>query len=204
MIEHPKDIEYFGKYPAPLMEALHSNHFTNVNATITFFGPMMYFIARAICAEKVLEIGHAEGYTAFYLASALKDNAVRFDSASKCHYYGIDIAKTEETRENLENKGFPVTIINKDSLTLTPKDFDGITFDIIFQDGCHDTEHIFHELEVLYSKLRKGGFWLFHDCCEPAKEQFEELEKMIKAGIYRFEYVQIPEIHGLAIMRKLE
>lgn len=203
MIDHPKDIEYFGKYPAPIMEALHANHFTNVNATITFFGPMMYFLARAICAEKILEIGHAEGYTAFYLANAVKDNGVRFNSSDKCRYYGIDIAKTEETRENLEKKGLLVTIINKDSLTLTPEDFKDLTFDIIFQDGCHDSEHILHELKVLYPKLRKGGFWLFHDCCEPAKDSFEELEGLIGSGVYDFEYVQIPEIHGLAILRKL-
>ena len=154
MIEHPKDIEYFTDYPAPIMELIHSAHFTNINSTITFFGPMMYFLARAICAERILEIGHAEGYTAFYLANAVKDTGIRFQCSSNCRYYGIDIAKTEDLRKILEDRNLPATIIKKDSLSLAPDDFEGIIFDIIFQVGCHDAEHILHELKVLYPKLK--------------------------------------------------
>ncbi len=204
VIAHEKDVEYFTEYPAPLQELIHCSHFTNVNSTITFFGPMLYFLARAIGAEQVLEIGHAEGYTSHYLAHAVKDNAVRFGMAGN-KYYGIDIVQTDKTREALEKQGLPVDIRNLDSLLLTSDTFKDITFDLIFQDGCHDTEHVLHELKVLYPQLKGEGkgFWVFHDALGPAEEGFREVEKLIKQGVYDFQYVVIPEIYGIAIMRKM-
>lgn len=203
---HPMDREYFDLYPAPLMEMLHAQHFTNVNATIAFFGPMLYFFARAICAQKVLEIGHAEGYTAFYLANAIRDNGIRFNRLSECMYYGIDIRLGDYVREQLLNLGLPATILDQDSMKLTSRTFPGERFDLIFQDGCHDTEHVLYELETMYPQLKGEGqgFWIFHDCYGPAEEAFHAVEEQIKAGKYNFEYVRIPEIYGIAIMRKMD
>ena len=90
MLNHPLDKEYFKEFGAPIMENAHSDHFTNINSTIAFFGPMMYFLIRALRCEKVLEIGTAQGYTALYMASAVRDNAVRFQYRNPM-YYGIDI-----------------------------------------------------------------------------------------------------------------
>ena len=157
LVTHPKDIEYFTEYPALLMELIHSSHFTNINSTITYFGPMLYFIVRALGCEQVLEIGHAEGYTSHYLAHAVKDNATRFGMKGN-RYYGIDIAQTEKTRNALEKEGLPVTILNIDSIKLTPDTLKDIKFDLIFQDGAHDTEHILHELDILYPADNRKGY----------------------------------------------
>lgn len=202
---HPKDVEYFTEYPAPIMELIHSQHFTNINSTITFFGPMLYFLARAMGVEQVLEIGHAEGYTAFYLASAVKDNAVRYKMDGN-RYYGIDIVQTEKTRRLLESKGLPVTVVNMDSMTLQPNSFPEVPlFDLIFQDGCHDKEHVLHELKTLYPRLKGNGhgLWIFHDCYGPAEEGYQAVRELIKLGVYDFECVALPEIYGMAIMRKM-
>ena len=204
-IQHLRDIEYFKAYPAPLMEMMHAQHFTIVNATIPFFGPMFYFLLRELGVEQVLEIGHAEGYTAFYMANAVRDNAIRYGMAGN-KYYGIDIAQTESVRKSLLDLNLPVDIRNMDSINLTPETFPGIVFDVIFQDGCHDREHVLHELKTLYPQLKgKGqGYFIMHDVFGPAEETFHEVMQMVKDGIYQFEYVRFFTPWGLAILRKME
>jgi predicted O-methyltransferase YrrM len=149
MLTHERDLEYFGEYPAPIMQAVQELHHTNINSTISFFGPMLYFLLRDIGAEQVLEIGHAEGYTAHYLANAVKDNGTRFGMKDN-KYYGIDIVQTEKVRSALEAKGLPVDVRNVDSMTLSPETFPGLLFDVIFQDGCHDTDHVLHEFKTMW------------------------------------------------------
>jgi len=131
VIYHGKDIEYFQEYSAPVMENVQRMHFTNINSTIPYFGPMLYFLVRQFGCEQILEIGHAEGYSSFYLAHGVKDNATRFKMWGN-HYYGIDIVQTDKVRENLEAEGLPVTITNKDSMTLDETSFPGMVFDMIF------------------------------------------------------------------------
>ena len=204
-IQHSKDVEYFREYPAPLFEMIHAQHFTNINATITFFGPMMYFLLRELGAEQVLEIGHAEGYTAFYLANAVRDNGVRFGMKGN-KYYGIDIVQTDKVRAQLAEYNLPVDLRELDSMKITPETFDGVLFDVIFQDGCHDTEHVLREMDVLYPQLKGEGkgYWIFHDCYGPAEEGFQELKKLIDKGIYKFEFIRFFTPYGLAILRKME
>jgi len=176
---HEKDIEYFNEYPAPIMELIHSAHFVNINSTITFFGPMLYFFTRAIEAHKVLEIGHAECYTAWYLANAVKDNGIRYQ-VNGGQYYGIDIVQTDSAKEKMRN--LPATIMNLDSIKITPDTFKDITFDMIFQDGCHDEEHVLYELETLYPQLKGNGegYWVMHDIFGPAEEAYHKVLKMLK------------------------
>lgn len=204
-ITHPRDVEYFTWYPAPLMEAIHAQHFTNINSTISFFGPMLYFLLRELGAEQVLEIGHAEGYTAHYLAHAVKDNAVRFGMSGN-KYYGIDIVQSEKTRAALVAQGLPVDVRELDSMKLTSQTFPDVVFDVIFQDGCHDTEHVLYEMETMYPQLKGEGkgYWIFHDCFGPAEEGFQEVMKLIAAGKYDFEFCRIFTPYGLAILRKME
>ncbi len=189
-IEHEKDIEYFTQYKAPIMELLQSTHFININATIPFFGPMLYFLIRALRCEKVLEIGHAEGYTSYYMANAVNDNAIRF-GYSEPMYYGVDIIKSEEVSRNLSVCGLPNTILNLDTIKLDSDTFKDIKFDLIFQDGPHDTEHVLYELGVLYPQLKGEGkgYWIFHDSRGPAEDAWKKLKELIKQGNYNFEYV---------------
>ena len=178
---------------------------TNINSTITWFGPMLYFLARAIEAHRILEIGHAEGYTAFYLAHAVKANGFRYQ-VKDGQYYGIDIVRTEAMKEDLAKYNLPVTIMNLDSMNITQETFNGVTFDLIFQDGAHDEEHVLYELETLYPQLRGEGrgYWLFHDCYGPAEEAFHKIMKMIP-NKYNFEWCRLwSSAYGLGILRKME
>lgn len=202
-IKHPLDIEYFKEYRAPIMEHIHSAHYTNVNSTISFFGPMLYFFLRAIGAEQVLEIGMAEGYTSWYLANAIKDNATRYKMHGNM-YYGMDILdRSEVVKPKLDAAGLPNRILQMDSILLTPETFKDIRFDVIFQDGAHDRDHVVHEIDVLYPQLKgEGNGWLIcHDVYGPAEEGVAEV---IKNPKYNWEYVRICEIYGIAILRKMD
>ena len=202
MITHQKDIDYFRDYPAPLMEYIHHHHFTIVNSTIPFYGPMLYFIIRALGYEQALEIGHAEGYTGYYIANALKDNATRYGMAGN-RYYGIDIAQTEKVTNDMAKAELPATIINMDSMDL-PGELIDIKFDFIFQDGNHDTEHVLKELDIMYPQLKSGGLWVAHDTAGPAEEAWHYIQELIKNGKYEFEYLRLMGLYGVSIMRKTE
>jgi predicted O-methyltransferase YrrM len=202
-ITHPLDIEYFTDYPAPIMELVHSAHHTNLNSTISFFGPMLYYFARAIGAEQILEVGVAEGYTSWYLAHAVKDNATRYKMYGNM-YYGVDILdRTEVVKPKLDAAGLPNTLIQMDSINLTSETFKDVRFDMIFLDGCHDRDHIRHEAEVLYPQLKGegNGFMLLHDVYGPGEVGCHEV---IKNPKYNWEYVRICEIYGIAILRKMD
>jgi hypothetical protein len=205
MIEHPKDVEYFSKFHAPLMELMHSTHFTNINHTIPFFGPMLYFLIRALRCEKVLEIGHAEGYSAYYIAHAINDNALRFQYRNAM-YYGIDIVQTDKVRENLKTCGLPAEIINMDSLTITPETFKDIKFDLIFQDGAHDAQHVLHEFKTLWPQLKGNslGHWLAHDTRGPAEEGYKLILEYIKQENINIQHINLDDdIYGLGIFTKV-
>lgn len=205
VIEHPKDVEYFKQYPAPLMELVHSAHFININATITFFGPMLYFLIRAFKSEKVLELGHAEGYTAWYMANAINDNATRFGYNSSM-YYGVDIVKTEEVKMVLTKACLSNTIINLDTINITDETFKDIQFDLIFQDGAHNPEHVLHEFKTLWPQLKGNGlgYWLSHDTRGPAEEGYKAILEYIKQENLNIQHVNLDDdIYGLGIFRKM-
>lgn len=203
-IVHHKDLEYFEEYPAPVMQKIHAGHYTNINSTIPFFGPMLYFLIRAIGCENVLEIGMAEGYTAYYMAHAIKDNAIRYQMYGNM-YYGIDIAQVERTIAKLSSEELAFKCYELDSMLL-PGPLAGIKFDLIFQDGNHDKEHVVSEFKAMYPQLKGDGkgYWIAHDCFGPALEGFKEIKRMIDDGQYNMEYCQIWDVYGIAIMRKME
>ena len=200
---HPKDKEYFEQYPSEILETLQKLHFTHINHTLCYYGPMLYFFTRAIGAKHVIELGHAECYSSYYLSSALLDHAKRF-GISDPMYFGIDIIQTDKAKKNLTAKGLPHTIINMDTINLTSETFKGITFDLIFQDGAHDSRHMVHEIEILYPQLRDGGcgYLVAHDCYGPGEEGFY---KIVNNPKYKWEYCRIfDNTYGLAILRKMD
>jgi hypothetical protein len=109
-------------------------------------------------------------------------------------------------KENLNKHDIPNTILQMDSMEITPETFKDVTFDIIFQDGCHCTEHVLYELETLYPQIKEDGkgYFLMHDAVGPSEEAWRIIRQQIKEGKYDFEYVVLSEIYGLGIFRKME
>ena len=205
LIQFDKDIEYFSEHPAPVMENLQRMHYTNVNSTIPYFGPMLYFLVRQFGCEQVLEIGHAEGYSSFYLAHGVKDNGTRFGMQGN-KYYGIDIVQTEKVRNNLRAEGLNVSVEEKDSMTLSSESFPGVVFDMIFQDGNHDAEHVMYEFKAMWPQLKGGGYgyWVAHDVYGPAEEGCKELLSYIHDQNIPVEFIRFGGMYGLLIIRKME
>ena len=207
-MKHDKDIEYFKEFKAPIMEKLHKDHYTIVNSTIPFYGPMQYFMLRAMGCEQVLEIGVAEGYTSYYLAHGVKDNATRYNMLGN-KFYGIDIALQQTTVKGLTDDNLPVELIEMDSMAL-PGPLAGVTFDYVFQDGCHDEEHVVYEFETMYPQLKGDGkgYWVAHDCFgDPERNAVHGVNKimqMIKDGKYNMECVRLWGLYGLAVFRKMD
>lgn len=203
---HPRDIEDFKEHPTEIMANMQRLHYCNINSTIPYFGPMLYFFVRQICADRVLEIGHAEGYTSFYLANGVKDNATRFNLTDNV-YIGIDIVQTESTREKLVKAGLPVIVENKDSMTLTKDWHSEIpAFDLIFQDGNHDAEHIMYEWETMWPRLRLGGggWWLAHDVYGPGEIGCQDVLDRIRKEKIPVEFARLGGQYGLLMIRKME
>ena len=59
---------------------------------------------------------------------------------------------SEKVRNNLTECDLPNTVVELDSLELTPETF-GKKFDLIFQDGNHDTKHVLAEMESMYPSV---------------------------------------------------
>jgi len=202
---HPKDQEYFDSYPAPIMKMLQERHFCNINSTITFFGPMLYFMVRAFLCKRVLEIGTAEGATSYYIANAVKDNAIR-NNYKSAMFYGIDICQVEKTKKNLDNANLPNIMISLDTINLTKETFKDIQFDLIFQDGAHDETHVFHEFKTLWSQLQGNGlgYWIMHDTMGPANEGYKKVMEYINDNKIPIENVTLDDgIYGLTVLRKM-
>jgi len=53
---HPLDEALFKEYPAPLWESAMRLHHTLINHTTPFFGPLLYWLIRAIGGIDVIEI----------------------------------------------------------------------------------------------------------------------------------------------------
>ena len=203
-IWHELDKEYFNEYSAPVMENMQRLHYTNINSTITFYGPMLYYLVRALGCEHVLELGTAEGYTSFYLASAVKDNAVRYKMEGNM-YYGVDV-RNMKVHEHLTDRGLPNKFLYMDTNEITTETFKDITFDLIFQDGPHDTEHVLHEFETLWPQLKGEGkgYWIFHDCYGPAEEGFRILKRRFEKKEVDAEWIRLDSVYGIAIIRKMD
>lgn len=193
------DMDYFGKYPAPMFEAMFNLHFGPINTTTTYYGPLLYWLARCIGAVNIMEIGMSFGWSSYFLAAAATDEGNRVGQQGM--YYGVDIGDGSDMVRRMQDRGLNAKFIHKDSLKLEPKDFDHRTMHLIFQDGWHSTEYVMDELALLRPHLHeKGlGYWVMHDVYSWCEEAFP---KVVALGDW--EYVRFLVNYGLGIFRNMK
>jgi len=194
------DMDYFKIYPAPMFEAMFNLHVSPINSTTTYHGPLLYWLCRDANALNVMEIGMAEGWSSFFMASAVQDEGIR--QGSQGMYYGVDNADKSELVGRMKAREVPIKFIQKDSLDLLPADWDNKQLDLIFQDGWHSTEYILDELKILSPYLKDNGFgyWIMHDCYSWAEEAVEEIKKLHP----NWECIRFLTNYGLAIFRNMD
>ena len=126
------DMDYFSRYPSPMFEAMFNQHIGPCNSTTSYYGPMLYWLCRCANALNVLEIGLAQMWSSFFMASAVKDEGVRHGVQGT--YYGVDIGDKKELFDLMNARGVNAKFIHKDSLDLVPSDWDNKMLDVVYQD----------------------------------------------------------------------
>ena len=200
---HPVDEAIFKEHPSPLWEAWMRIHPTHINHTTPHFGPMLYHIIRAMGCPYAIEIGVAQGYTSFFMASAIRDNNVRYGCNGR--YVAIDVMDKHYIFDPLIKEGFPIDVWTTNSLDVKKEQLASFPggIDLIFQDGWHNTKHCLKELELFYPYLKGdgNGYWIMHDVYSYCEEYYNIV---MKDPRYKFESVRFLNNYGLAICRKME
>lgn len=162
------------------------------NFTCTYFPLLIYLFAKIHGSKNILEIGSAEGYSAYYLAEIAKENGGM--------YYGIDKEQGLIERVDKLLVYLPHTLICADTHKIEKLDIDSL--DIVWIDGEHTTEAVMHEIELVYPILKDRGFgFIFlHDIVDMGVSGAWLKLKNDK----RFESIGLEANYGLGILRKLE
>jgi len=193
------DMDYFTKYPAPIFEATFNQHISPINTTTPFYGPLLYWLCRILGAHYTLEIGLAQGWSSFFMASAVTDEGKT--SGLEGMYYGCDVGDKTELFNKMKARGVNCKFIYKDSLLIKPEDLDNHKLHLVFQDGWHSTEYVMDELKLLLPYLHdKGnGYWVMHDIYSWCEEGFK---KVLEAN--EWEYIRFFRNYGLAVLRNMK
>lgn len=154
------------------LEGYNNNHPALWEPNCTCWGnPLIMYPIIHVCGLKnILEIGQAEGYSSYYLATAAKENGGTF--------LAIDIEDTwNRPREPFgyglkrffEGQMLPARFIQSDTKLMTriPGYNEGglDEIDAAYIDGEHKTDTILHEVyDLILPKMKKDGFrYIFFD-----------------------------------------
>jgi len=199
---HPMDQKIFDDHPSDIWESMMRLHGSHINHTTPHFGPMLYWIIRAIGACNVIEIGVAQGYTSWFMAQAIKDNNIRYSMKGK--YVAIDIDDKRPLFDPWKEEGMPVEFWQMNSVEVPEDKLAECKWDLIFQDGWHNTKHCTKELEMYYPHLKDNGngYWIMHDVYSWCEEYYDLV--MEKKNEYPFEAIRFLNNYGLAICRNMK
>lgn len=212
------NLGYFDQYPAPVYEALcRLNPAESINSTTPFYGPLLYTIARAIGAHRVLEIGVAQGWTSGFLAWAVQENNVRYGAGGQ--FWAIDIDDKAYIQKNHDALKLPSSFIHHpegsvhflEHPELWPAEWGPEAFDLIFIDGLHETNYVRRETELVYPLLKGNGngYLVHHDVYAFMEKLWPEIVAQTapdKEGVLRprWEHMRFLNNYGLGLLRKME
>jgi hypothetical protein len=194
------DMDYFKQFPSPMFQAMYDQHIGSINTTTTYIGPFLYWLTRILDAHQVVEIGMAQGWSSFFMASGAHDNAVRGGSESM--YYGVDIADLQYIFDLMDERGVPAKFLHKNSLDLIKEDFGGKPLNLVFIDGWHNTTHILRELEILRPLIKDAGmgYYVMHDVYATCEKAF----KAVRNKYPQDEFIRFIHGYGLGIFRVMD
>lgn len=119
-------------------------------------------------SKRVLEIGGASGYSAIWMAQAVRANGGHLVTIE------YDAARARELQANITRAGFAdvVTVVSGDAFAQIPK-LAG-TFDFVFLDAWKkDYQHFF---DLVFPRLDRGGLFLAHNVVNKASEMGDFLK----------------------------
>jgi len=197
------DAEHFRQFTPHETGVLAALEQEAVDKNIPIIGPlvgkMLWLITKLMRAENVLELGTATGYSAIWIAKALKDTGGSLTSIE------WDSEMANKARANIEEAGYAevVEVQQGDAKELLGK-FDVNQFDLIFQDV--EKEMYLELLEPCARALRKGGLLFFDNTAFKTAGEFlgESIKHPELDGIHLYAFLpeHQPEYDGLTILIK--
>ena len=115
--------------------------------------PFLYSLCKQVGARKTLEIGVAEGWTAF--AFGLHSYECR-----EVHY-SVDIRKDPVGRIKEINDEFGFSIVGIHGDSTSPQIHSG--YDLAYIDGSHEYKDVLSDTDIVFGKMRNGGLVVWHD-----------------------------------------
>lgn len=144
-------------------------------------------------AKRVLEIGGASGYSAIWMAQAVRANGGHLVTIE------YDPVRARELQENIRRAGFTdvVTVVAGDGFAQIPR-LTG-TFDFVFLDAWKKDYQRFFDL--VFPRLDKGGLFLAHNVVNKASEMGDFL-KTITANPAVWTSIVKPSGEGISVSYK--
>jgi caffeoyl-CoA O-methyltransferase len=156
-------------------------------------GRFLRLLVASTRAKRVLEIGGASGYSAIWMAQAVRANGGHLVTIE------YDPARARQLQENIRRAGFTdvVTVVAGDAFAQIPK-LTG-TFDFVFLDAWKKDYQRFFEL--VFPRLDRGGLFLAHNVVNKASEMGDFL-KTITANPAVWTSIVTPSGEGISISYK--
>jgi predicted O-methyltransferase YrrM len=143
--------------------------------------------------KRVLEIGGASGYSAIWMAQALRVTGGRMVTIE------YDPARAKELAENVRKAGFSdiVQVVAGDAFAQIPK-LPG-TFDFVFLDAWKRDYKKF--LDLVYPRLEKGGLFTAHNVVNK-KGEMEDFLDAIQRNPALWTTIVSPSGEGISLSYK--
>lgn len=153
-------------------------------------GQFLRVLVAASRAKHVLEIGGASGYSAIWMAQAVRANGGRLVTIE------YDKARAREAQENVRRAGYSdvVQVISGDAFVEIPK-LPG-TFDFVFLDAWKKDYQRFFDL--VFPRLDRGGLFCAHNVVNKASEMGDFL-KTIHTSPALWTSIVTPAGEGISI-----
>jgi caffeoyl-CoA O-methyltransferase len=156
-------------------------------------GRFLRMLVASSKAKRVLEIGGASGYSAIWMAQAVRANGGHLTTIE------YDPTRARELQDNIRKAGFTdvVTVVAGDAFAQIPK-LPG-TFDFVFLDAWKKDYQRFFDL--VFPRLERGGLFLAHNVVNKASEMGDFLET-ITANAALWTAIVTPSGEGISISYK--
>jgi predicted O-methyltransferase YrrM len=156
-------------------------------------GRFLRMLVAASGSKRVLEIGGASGYSAIWMAQAVRANGGHLVTIE------YDATRARELQENIRRAGFSdvVTVVAGDAFAQIPKL--GGTFDFVFLDAWKKDYQRFFDL--VFPRLDRGGLFLAHNVVNKASEMGGFL-KTITANPAVWTSIVKPSGEGISVSYK--
>lgn len=153
-------------------------------------GQFLRMLVAASRAKHVLEIGGASGYSAIWMAQAVRANGGRLVTIE------YDKTRAREAQENIRRAGYSdiVQVVSGDAFVEIPK-LPG-TFDFVFLDAWKKDYQRFFDL--VFPRLDRGGLFCAHNVVNKASEMGDFL-KTIHTSPALWTSIVTPAGEGISI-----